>query len=380
MFLVLPHQGDLSRLVADGLGVTRPAAHPFGVSSFEGSAAVRMEQVIGRYRMQLIAVVESASSVRAGCREAGIHHSTYYDWLNRMSREGLEGLVPRAGRTRLLTPGRIRLEAEVVALSLANPPWGPDRLFYELGRRGVTVGSMSQVWRILCAHELNTRAKRFRLIAATRGLATADEAPGTFDRPRRSQRPVRHLDADKPGDLVQFDCFHIGALKEARIGAAKKPGVVWQYTAIDVASSFTWAQLHTTAHNPSATHTTVLAHRVAADLARWGWDWQAASSDRGNEFVDHRFTEALSGLGVKHRLIAPGRPQSNGKVEQVQNTILQECWKPAFVNYTQPSITGLRRDLEDFLTHYNHHRPHGGRWNQGKPPTDIIIPNSGNTP
>jgi hypothetical protein len=67
-------------------------------------------------------------------------------------------------------------------------------------------------------------------------------------------------------------------------------------------------------------------------------------------------------------------------VEQVQNTLLQELWKPAFVSYTQPSITGLRQDLEDFLGYYNNDRPHQGKWNQGKPPADIIIPNSGNTP
>ncbi len=339
-----------------------------------------MEQTIGRYRMQLIGVVESAVSRRAGCREAGIHHSTYYDWLGRLGRDGVEGLTPRAGRSRMMTPARTRLEAEVVALSLANPPWGPDRLFYELRRREVAVGSATQVWRILKAHQLNTRAKRFRLIVATRGLVAADETFGAFDRPQRSKAHVGRLDAEKPGDLVQFDCFHIGALKEARLGAAKKPGVVWQYTAIDVASSFVWAQLFTTAHNPSATHTTALAYQVASDLARWDWKWQQCSTDRGNEFADHRFGDTLKDLSVKHRFIAPGRPQSNGKVEQVQNTILQELWKPAFVNYTHPSITGLRQDLKDFLTYYNHHRPHGGKWNQGKPPSEIIIPNSGNTP
>lgn len=338
---------------------------------------MRMEQVIGRYRMQLIAMIDSAPSVRAGCREVGIHHSTYYDWMARLRREGIEGLTPRSGRTRVMTAGRTRLEAEVVALSLANPPWGPDHLFLQLKARGVRVGSATQVWRILRAHELNTRAKRYRLIVSAMGLNHPDAGLGTR---RGSQRRIGRLKADKPGDLVQLDCFHIGTLKEARLGTAKKPGVVWQYTAIDVASSFTWAQIHTTAHNPSAIHTTALAHQVASDLARWGWQWVAASTDRGNEFVDHRFGDTLTQLGADHRLIAPGRPQSNGKVEQVQNTLLQELWKPAFIGYTQPSITGLRDDLEDFLTYYNYQRPHGGRWNKGKPPTQIITPNSGNTP
>lgn len=339
---------------------------------------MRVDQLIASHRMRLMAVIEAAPSIREGCRRAGVHHSTYYDWLRRLDREGIEGLTSRSARTRVKTASRVRVEAEVVALALANPQWGPDHLFGQLQVRGVDVGSASQVWRILRAHRLNTRRLRYRLLAATRGLAEAD-VYGPLE--RSGSKPwVGSLNAEKPGDLVQIDCFHIGQLKEARLGKTKTPGVVWQYTAIDVASSFTWAELHTTAHNPSAVHTTALAMRVAEDLARWGWEWDTASTDRGNEFVAHRFGNTLEALGVEHRLIRPGRPQSNGKVEQVHNTILQECWKPAFISYTTPSITGLREELTTFLNYYNHHRPHQGRWNQGTPPAKIIQPNTGNQP
>ena len=339
---------------------------------------MRFDQLIASHRMRLMSVVESAPSVREGCRRAGIHPSTYYDWSNKMLREGLDGLTPRSGRLRVKSPQRIRLEAEVVALSLANPPWGPDRLFVELRARQVAVGSASQVWRILKAHHLNQRRMRYRMLAVARGLNQADH----YREPAASRsRPwVGALQAETPGELVQFDCFHIGALKEARLGRVKRPGVVWQYTAIDVASSFVWAELHTTAHNPSAIHTTALALRVAQDLTQWGWALQTISTDRGNEFIDHRFRDTLEELGVTHRLISPGRPQSNGKVEQVHNTILQECWKPAFVTYTTPSITGLRQDLNHYLNYYNQQRPHNGKWNQGQPPTAIINPNTRNQP
>lgn len=335
---------------------------------------MRADQLIADQRMRLMAVVEAAPSIREGCRIVGMHHSTYYAWLAQLERYGIEGLTPSSARTRARTATRNRYEAEVVALALANPAWGPQRLFGELRRRGVAAGSASQVWRILVHHRLNTRTRRYRLIAATQGLAVAET-----EGPVRSRPWVGTLDAEKPGDLIQLDCFHIGRLKEARLGNRKIPGMVWQYTAIDVASSFTWAELHTTAHNPSAVHTTALAMRVADDLARWGWEWTRASTDRGNEFVAHRFVDALADLGVEHRYIKPGRPQSNGKAEQVQNTILQECWKPALISYVEPSITGLRQDLEDFLDYYNNHRPHHGRWNKGQPPTTIIA-NTGNQP
>lgn len=335
---------------------------------------MRADQLIADQRMRLMAVVEAAPSIREGCRRAGIHHSTYYDWLARLEADGIEGLTPSHARTRVKTPARIRYEAEVVALALANPAWGPKQLCSQLRLRGIPVGSASQVWRILSAHLLNTRQRRYRLLAATRGLAVAETEPTVRSRPW-----IGTLDAETPGDLIQLDCFHIGRLKEARLTGAKIPGMVWQYTAIDVASSFTWAEIHTTAHNPSAIHTTALAMRVADDLARWGYKWKTASTDRGNEFVDHRFKDALAELGVQHRFIKPGRPQSNGKVEQVQNTILQECWKPALIGYVEPSITGLRQDLYDYLDYYNHHRPHHGRWNNGEPPATIIA-NTGNQP
>jgi hypothetical protein len=41
---------------------------------------------------------------------------------------------------------------------------------------------------------------------------------------------------------------------------------VWQYTAIDVASAYTWATLQVTRRNPSAVWTSALARQVAADL------------------------------------------------------------------------------------------------------------------
>ena len=174
---------------------------------------MRVDQLIGSYRMSLMAVVESAPSIRQGCRNAGIHPSTFYDWRNRLDRHGPEGLLVRASRTRVKSHARVRLEAEVVALSLANPGWGPDRLFYELQQRQVPIGSVSQAWRILGAHHLNTRALRYRLIAVTQGL-TIGEATGLgLPHQGRSKPRVGVLHADKPGDLVQLDCFQIGRLK-----------------------------------------------------------------------------------------------------------------------------------------------------------------------
>ena len=82
----------------------------------------------------------------------------------------------------------------------------------------------------------------------------------------------------------------------------------------------------------------------------------------------------MADAGITHRFIRAGRPQSNGKVERVQGTLLTEFYQPVLSRYVEPSITGLRRDLEDYLTYYNWQRAHSGKWNKGRTPAEIISP------
>ncbi|MCY3783312.1 MAG: helix-turn-helix domain-containing protein [Chloroflexi bacterium] len=79
---------------------------------------------------------------------------------------------------------------------------------------------------------------RLRLFALAEELGNVRAAcrilgvhPSTYYRWRK---PVRHIEAAQPGDLVQLDCFHVCLLAGSR-------GRTWQYTAIDVATSYTWA-------------------------------------------------------------------------------------------------------------------------------------------
>ena len=336
---------------------------------------MRADVAGARYRLQLMAVVESADTIREGCRLAGIHHSTYYQWKRRVEAAVVAeaAFMPRDVRRRV-GPDRARLEAVVIAAALANPALGPRQLRTHVERLAPSIGSYSQVWRILRAHGLSKASARYRTMAMARGLADPQPFP---DRTWRDTTPG-HLDASLPGDLVQIDCFQVGRVKEARIGNPKKTGMVWQYTAIDVASSFVWSQLAVTLHNPSAIHTTALAHQIAQTLAINEWTFKAVTTDRGNEFVAHRFTNTLQKLGVQHRYV--NRPQTNGKVEQVHNTILQELWKPFFARHEPRNITYLRQALNEYLWYYNNERPHHGKWNQGQPPTTILTPNQRNQP
>lgn len=316
------------------------------------------------YRKQLVELIEASGYKRRACRQAGIHHSTFYRWRRRL--EDPTRPIPRQGSW-----VEQHLEAEIVATALANPAAGPQRVSDLLTQRDQPV-SPTKVWRTLKRHHLNTRGLRYQLL---RQHQTPAPEPVVVSTPRT--RFVGKLDADLPGDLVQMDCFHVGSFKETRLGQAKATkGTIWQYTAIDVASSWLWAELHVTPHNPSPAITSQLAHRVAEDLNEWGWPLQRVSTDNGNEYRSRLFTTTMNQLDAKHRFIRAGRPQSNGKVERVQGTILEEFYQPALINYVEPSITGLRRDLDAYINYYNHQRPHRGKWNNRQPPAAIIKPDT----
>jgi transposase InsO family protein len=316
------------------------------------------DDVLFGYRLRLLTLAGEIG-VRAACRAMGVHHSTYYRWKSRFDRWGLEALRVRE-RRRPRMPNEIgpHLEQRVLAFSLAHPGCGPRRISAELARQkwgGLRI-SEHGVWRVLRRHGLSTRTRRLALIA---GYADA------YERKPPTAPPERHIEASEPGELVGLDCFYVGRL-------AGTKGTVWQYTAIDVASGFAWAELHTSHRNPIARHTRSLVHRVASELAAAGWELKAAITDNGSEFRAQEFTGELDRLGVQHRRIRAGRPTSNGHVERLQLTILEECWRPAFARSLVPKSTALQQDLEQYLSTYNFDRAHSGRLTRGRVPGEIV--------
>jgi transposase InsO family protein len=323
------------------------------------SAALTSDDSLYRFRLRLFALAGELGNVRAACRMMGVHHSLFYRWRALLERFGVEILRPRERRQpRMPNATSVLVQQRVLAFALGHPGFGPKRIAAELSqpRWGGILLSPNGVWRVLRRHGLSTRSKRLSLVAGYASPPAPEPPPAP---------PERHLEAEKPGDLVQMDCFHIGRLTGTR-------GAVWQYTAIDVASAYAWAELHVTPRNPSAQYTSALARRVAEDLAARGWQLQAVTTDNGSEFRSQAFQATVSRLGAELRFVRAGRPQTNGCVERVQGTILEECWKPAFARYLIPKYTGLRLDLDRYLRYYNTERAHTGRWTRGRTPEDVI--------
>jgi transposase InsO family protein len=140
-----------------------------------------------------------------------------------------------------------------------------------------------------------------------------------------------------------------------------------------LATSYAWAELHVTPLNPSAAKTSALARRVAADLAAHGWRLERVLSDNGSEFRSSESGQAVTALGARQSFIRAGRPATNGAVERVQRTILEECWRPSFARSLVPKLHGLTRDLVAYLRFSNEERAHTGRLTNGRTPLQALL-------
>ena len=315
------------------------------------------DDVLLGYRLQLFDLA-ARTTVTHACRIFGVHRSTYYRWRAMVERSGLEMLRPRE-RRRPQMPNQLSemVEQRIVAFCLGHPGLGPRRVATRLARPqwGGLVVSPNGIYKTLVRHGLNTRAKRLALVAGYR-------AP--YEPPREPE-PEPHIKTSRPGELVGIDCFFVGRLHGAK-------GPVWQITAIDTYSSFAWADLVTTPpKGPTVKQTSALARRVASELQQAGWRLERVLSDNGGEFGRQAFGARLP-AGTLHTQIRSGRPQTNGHVERLHRTILEECWRPAFARYLQVRLTGLRRDLAHYLHDYNFDREHHGRITQGRCPADLV--------
>ena len=114
-----------------------------------------------------------------------------------------------------------------------------------------------------------------------------------------------------------------------------------------------------TAHRTTATATTFLEQVVA----RLGYPVEAVLTDNDLVFTMRfafyskrrtRFQQACQSLGIRHRLLRPHAPESNGKVERFIKTIDDECFAVKRPRNSRRRI----RVLEQFMEFYNYDRPH----------------------
>ncbi|MGX2993013.1 IS481 family transposase [Streptomyces sp. JNUCC 64] len=282
--------------------------------------------------------------------EMGISRPTAHKWVRRWRAEGDSGLADRPSRPRT-TPHRTpsAVEAEVCRLRTERKR-GPARIGPVLGLPASTVH------RILVRHGLNR-------------LAFLDRPTGQV---------IRRYEHARPGDLVHVDIKKLGNIPDGggwrtvgrAVGEANRQATTDERRSCKPVIGYSFVHSAVDDHSRLACSEVLPDERQHTAAGFWqranvffaahGITVQRVLTDNGSCYKARLFTRTLAAAGITHKKTRPYRPQTNGKVERFNRTLLDE-WA-----YQRPYHSNDERTaaLADFLHTYNHHRSHtalGGR-------------------
>ena len=296
-------------------------------------------------RLALVTRIEAGRAVAHVAAEMGVSRPTAYKWWRRWRAEGTNGLVDRSSRPRSC-PHQTPPEIEVQILELRQAlKMGPARL------AGMVGLPASTIYRVLRRHGMNR-------------LAWMDRPTG---------RVIRRIHTDRPGELVHVDVKKLGRIPDGggwhtrgrevtRHGREQRSrGMACVHSAIDAHSRLAYSEIHDDEKGPTCAEFWTRARAFFADYGIATID--AVLTDNAKNYTGRDFTAALD--GVEHRRIRPWHPQTNGKIERFNRTLLEE-WAYARPYHSDDERTTA---LDTWLHMYNHHRHHTAI---GSPPVSRV--------
>jgi transposase InsO family protein len=285
-------------------------------------------------------VVDDGWPLRRAAERFQVSATNAARWSQRYRAEGVAGMVDRCSRPRQC-PNRtpIRRERRILGLRCTRR-WGPARIAFRLGL------SPSTVAKVLV---------RYRMPL----LRDCDRATG---------RSVRRYEHNRPGDLVHVDIKKLGRIPDGgghkTLGRAaghrdRRRGMGYSYlhNAVDDHSRLAYVEILPDEQGPTAA---AFWNRARAYFTGVGFPVSRVLTDNGACYRSFAFRDALG--AIAHKRTRPYRPQTNGKVERFNRTLLDE-WAYALAYRSEAERTAA---FPVWLHHYNHHRGHTSL--QGQPP------------
>jgi hypothetical protein len=300
----------------------------------------------GRLRLARC-IVDDGWSLRRAAERFQVSVPTAQRWSRRYRDHGEAAMGDRSSRPiRCPRQTPTRTERRIVKLRWLRR-WGPARIGYHLGLHPSTV------------HKVLTRYKMAR-------LTWLDRATG---------RVIRRYEHAQPGDLVHVDIKKLGRIPDGgghkkigrQAGRANRAGAGYAFihNAVDDYSRLAYCEIigdekkDTAAGFWQRAHAFFDAHAIIV---------RRVLTDNGSCYRSNAFADALG--PITHKRTRPYRPQTNGKVERFNRTLLDE-WAYAHLYLSEADRAAA---FPIWLHHYNHHRGHTAL--QGKAPiTRLAVTN-----
>jgi transposase InsO family protein len=320
---------------------------------------------IARRKLSMLELAQELSNVSKACKIMGYSRQQFYEIRRNFQTYGSDGLIDRLPGAKGPHPNRVPAEIEKAILDycLNNPTQGCLSVAQNLNLQGVTVSS-SGVRGVWSRHDLlskHDRLLRFERHVAKHRIKLTDVQVRLLERFSPEFRE-RHIETRWTGDLVAVDTFFVGTLKGI--------GKIYLQTVIDTFSRYAWGKLHTSKLPVTAVQT--LNNHVLPFFEQHKVGIDTILSDNGREFCGrpdkHPYELFLQLEDIEHRKTKVRRPQSNGFVERLHRTLLDEHFRLKGREKFYESVAEMQADLDEYLVRYNTKRPHQGRGMNGTTP------------
>jgi transposase InsO family protein len=298
-------------------------------------------------RCALVQAIGDGMSMKAAAVAFNVSPATAHRWWHRWldaseeARETLSCLFDRSSRPHH-SPRQLAAElAEAICSCRRATGWGPRLV-------GSTTGfPHSTVWKVL-------------------------KRAGLSRPPRAEREPARRYEWPCPGDLLHMDVSEYVRFKQPghRVTGDRRSqdhspdGVDHVHAVIDDRSRLAYAEV---LDDAKAATSAAFLKRALDFYTAHGITVKRLMTDNAWAYTRGRdLRELLAERKIRHLTTKPYRPQTNGKVERLHQTMARE-WAHGV---TYASHHKRREALPHWLHHYNHHRPHSSL--AGKPPISRV--------
>ena len=327
------------------------------------------QQYIIRRKLNIIELSNQLGNISEACRKLGVSRQHYYDIKTALEQEGIEGLLEKA-RTKPRIGNRIapEIEERLLAYSLNQPTHGQVRVSNELKKEGIILGpgGVRSVW---LRHKLETsklRLNRLEKWAAENNNILTENQVQALEKAKEEKEAKGEIETYHPGFLFGQDTFYVGWIKGI--------GKIYQQTGIDTYSNIGFAKLYL--EKTALTSADFLNDKVLPFFDSHRTRLLRTLTDRGTEYCgireNHPYQLYLYLNDIEHTRTKARHPQTNGCTERLNQTILEEFYKPSFRKKVYTSLEEIQTDLDIFMEEYNCNRTNQGKHCKGQTPMETF--------